>query len=233
MQVAVLSDIHGNALALSACLRRIQQLGAERIYVLGDLVGYLPGECEVFDVLAECGALCQQGNHESYLFTQSPRAIRGEPIYQIQEARARLGADRLATIAMWPIRREAQVDGCRMLLVHGRPDDPQEGYLYPDGDFSPCSDLPYDVVFMGHTHRPFIREAGRVLCVNVGSVGLPRDDSGTAAFALFDPATRAARIGRIPFDVEEMIRLYGHALPEQMKTWLRRAPAEKLEDPAT
>ena len=233
MQVAVLSDIHGNALALSACLDCIRELGVERVFMLGDLVGYFPGECAAYDLLAERGALCQQGNHETYLFTPSARAVRGEPLYQLNAARARLGVARLAGIAAWPARREVEIDGCRMLLVHGTPDDPQEGYVYPDGDLSLCRDLPWDVVFMGHTHRPFVQDAGPVLCVNVGSIGLPRDRGGAAAFALFDPPTRKARIVRVPFDVEEVIRLYNDALPEQMKTWLRRAPAEKLEDIAT
>ncbi len=233
MQVAVLSDVHGNAPALSACLESIHALGVERIFMLGDLVGYLPGECEALDLLTGCSALCQQGNHEAYLFAQTARAICGEPSIQIRAARARLGPTGLAEIAAWPTRREVELDGCRMLLVHGRPDDPLEGYLYPDGDLSPCRDLPHDVVFMGHTHRPFVRDAGRVLCVNVGSAGMPRDRGGMAAFALFDTAGRRARIVRVPFDVEAVIHLYNDALPEQMKTWLRRAPAEKLEDIAT
>lgn len=233
MRIAVLSDIHGNALALAACLGRIRDLGVERIHMLGDVVGYLPGECESCDLLADAGALCQQGNHESYLFAPSPRAARGEACYQIQAARARLGPERLAAIAAWPTRREAELAGCRALFVHGTPDDPREGYLYPDGDLSPFHDLPYDVVFMGHTHRPFVREAGAVLMVNVGSVGMPRDRGGAASFALFDAAARAARIVRVPFDVEEVIRACGGALPGQVQAWLRRAPAEKLEDIAT
>ena len=233
MQVAVLSDIHGNALALSACLDRLHDLGVERIFMLGDLVGYLPGECEAFDLLAARDAICQQGNHESYLFTPTPRATRGEPYYQLQAARTRLGPARLAEIAAWPARREVEIAGCRALLVHGTPDDPQEGYLYPDGDLSQYRGLAYDVVFMGHTHRPFVRDAGPVLVVNVGSVGMPRDHGGAASFALFDPAARRVRIVRVRFDVEQVIRAYDGAVHEQVKTWLRRAPAETLEDIAT
>lgn len=233
MQIAILSDIHGNALALSACLDAIRALDVERVFLLGDLVGYLPGECEALDLLSECGALCQQGNHETYLFSESPRATHGEPMIQLGAARARLGPARLAEIAAWPLRREVELDGGRALLVHGTPADPQEGYLYPDGDLSPCRDLPYDVVFMGHTHRPFVRDAGPVLCVNVGSVGLPRDRGGEATFALLDTVARKARIARVPFDVEQVIRLYNDALPEQMKAWMRQTSAEKLEDIAT
>ena len=37
--VAVITDIHGNLAALEAALRRIDDLGIERVYCGGDLVG--------------------------------------------------------------------------------------------------------------------------------------------------------------------------------------------------
>ena len=42
MKIAVISDIHGNYEALDAVLLDIDQQKAEKIYCLGDLVGYGP-----------------------------------------------------------------------------------------------------------------------------------------------------------------------------------------------
>jgi hypothetical protein len=41
-RVAIVTDIHANLPALEAALARIEELGIERIYCGGDLVGYGP-----------------------------------------------------------------------------------------------------------------------------------------------------------------------------------------------
>jgi len=46
-RVAVVTDIHGNAVALAAALERIESLGIEQTYCGGDLVGYGPRPDEV------------------------------------------------------------------------------------------------------------------------------------------------------------------------------------------
>ena len=40
--VAIITDIHGNLPALEAALDRIEELGVDRVYCGGDLVGYGP-----------------------------------------------------------------------------------------------------------------------------------------------------------------------------------------------
>jgi Icc-related predicted phosphoesterase len=45
--VAVITDIHGNLPALNATLERIEQLGIDRVFCGGDLVGYGPSPNEV------------------------------------------------------------------------------------------------------------------------------------------------------------------------------------------
>ncbi len=230
MRIAVLSDIHGNAIALSRCLDRLDEIGIDALYVLGDCVGYLPGEDDVLRQLDAAGAQYQQGNHETYLLRPTDRTVRNEGIYGLEQARARLGPARLAAIAAWPTRRTLDVDGRRLLLVHGGPDDPIEGYIYPDTDLGPYADLPYDLIFMGHTHRPFVRRRGAKLFVNVGSVGLPRDHGATAACALWDSRSGAARVLRVPFDVDRVLQAYGPGLPEQVRDCFQRRPPEPVED---
>ena len=40
MLIAVFADIHSNRQAFAACLARAKSDGAEKIYLLGDIVGY-------------------------------------------------------------------------------------------------------------------------------------------------------------------------------------------------
>ena len=67
MLISLLTDIHANREALSACLAHAEGLGAERYVFLGDLVGYGADPEWVLDtVTAHCanGAVCVLGNHD-------------------------------------------------------------------------------------------------------------------------------------------------------------------------
>jgi hypothetical protein len=51
MLTALLTDIHANLEALSACIDHARRLGADRYAFLGDLVGYGPTPGPVVDVV--------------------------------------------------------------------------------------------------------------------------------------------------------------------------------------
>lgn len=208
MRLALISDIHGNAVALRACLDKIARLRPDRIYFLGDAVGYLPDEGRVLEMLAGMGALCQQGNHEHYLLNPDVVGAAKEKEYRLHEARRRLTDEQVDALRTWPTRRELLADDLRLLLIHGSPASVLEGYVYPDTDLSPFRDLDHHVVLMGNTHRPFVREQGGKLFVNVGSLGLPRDHGSLASFALFDTVARACKIHRIRLDAAAMTAAY-------------------------
>lgn len=221
MRIAVLSDVHGNPVALAACLARLDRLDVDERMFLGDLVGYLPGEVECLRALRAEGFACQQGNHEAMLLAAVGRG-EPDPIHPHHAAARRLGADGIRTLASWPVARTVACDGVRILFVHGAPDDPLEGYVHPDADLSRWEALPYDAVVMGHTHRPFARRVGRVLVANAGSVGLPRDAGCLASFAILDTETLACAHVRVPFDAAAVVRAAGPGLDPATIACLRR-----------
>src|SRR5687768_14269043 len=63
-RVAVITDIHANLPALLAALDRIEQLGIERVYCGGDLVGYGPHPNEVCALIAEREIPTIYGNYD-------------------------------------------------------------------------------------------------------------------------------------------------------------------------
>jgi predicted phosphodiesterase len=63
-EIAVITDIHANLPALQAALARIDELGIERIYCGGDLVGYGPHPNEVCALLAERQIPTIYGNYD-------------------------------------------------------------------------------------------------------------------------------------------------------------------------
>jgi putative phosphoesterase len=202
MIVGFVSDAHGNPHGLELCLAKLKKAGADEIYFLGDSVGYLPQETAVLQVLQEKRIPCIKGNHEALLLGYLPGKPGAETIYRLKEASLRVSHEQKSLMTSWPLTREITVEGRRMLLVHGRPSNPLEGYLYPDGEIFPDESGSYDVVVMGHTHRPFIRREQGTLWLNVGSCGLPRDIGGLACCLVYDSATDSAEILRVQMDVE-------------------------------
>lgn len=194
--IGVLSDAHGNALVFRRMLDALFKLGAEKIIFLGDAVGYIPS-VDVLATLMDMGARvqCILGNHEQMLLDgQYPEHL--ESVYQIQATRSLLTPEQVDFISSWPKFREIEYPCGRALFVHGSPQDYQNGYVYPDTKLD-VFDVPHDLVFMGHTHRAFVRQQGARRFINVGSCGLPRDDGRYASSVLFDPKNGHVRLLRL------------------------------------
>ena len=66
MQYLILSDMHGNAEALQAVLRRVRRKRFDAVLVLGDLVGYGAGPNQVVEAMRDLpGSVYRiRGNHD-------------------------------------------------------------------------------------------------------------------------------------------------------------------------
>ena len=86
MRIAILTDIHGNREALSACLAHARLLGVDRLIFLGDYVGYGADPVWAVETVGELvaeGAVALLGNHDAaidgsdaYMNTLAQAAIR-------------------------------------------------------------------------------------------------------------------------------------------------------------
>jgi putative phosphoesterase len=214
--IGLLSDAHGNPLGLRACLAALRGAGVDRLFFLGDAVGYLFGEAEVLRELRDCHAECVRGNHEGMLLGALALDPARDEAYGLADVRARLSVADRELIEAWPERRELELDGRRILLVHGSPWQPLTGYVYPDSDLEPFAEIKYDAVFMGNTHRPFVAHRGGTLVANVGSCGLPRDEGDLMACAVYDTATGECRVLRVRLGVDEILGQYPDRAPHQI-----------------
>ncbi len=196
--LGLLSDAHGNLAAFERGLALLRAKGAEQIYFLGDAVGYIPN-ISVLERLHADQIPCLQGNHEAMMLSRRYAPER-ESAYRLGEVAALLPRDLMRWVSEWPTSRVIAVAGGAALLVHGSPKDPTFDYIYPDSDltqFCP-EDARIRVVFMGNTHRPFVRDCGGVRFVNIGSCGIPRDDGAWGSVCLYDQSDNTARILRFP-----------------------------------
>lgn len=203
----LLSDAHGNPDGLRLSLTLLQERGAATLFFLGDAVGYLPRADEVVDILRAEGAICLKGNHDAMLLGELPIDEKKDKAYRLKTVRERLSPRDREFLRACPDRLDMvhPRSGKKYLLVHGGLPDPLGTYVYLDSVATPFVQAGVDVVFCGHTHRPFIRRDERLLLVNVGSCGLPRDIGNSPSSALYHPATGHVEILRTTFDAEAVI----------------------------
>ena len=185
-----------------AMLRAIEADRPDRLIFLGDSVSYYPDGCAVIRRLRELNVLCIEGNHDSMLRGEFPIPEKNEPIYQLRRTMAEISPDELAFVKSWPEIHQETIRGRRLTFVHGSPLNHLKGYSYADSEFADYDSPEDDIVFVGHTHRPWIRQNPHTLMVNVGSVGLPRDEGGGCrpAWAICDTETGSVEIKRITAD---------------------------------
>src|SRR3954468_2989878 len=65
MRIGLLSDVHANLFALRSAISRLRAEGVDAWVCAGDLVGYGPHPNECVETIAELGATCVVGNHDS------------------------------------------------------------------------------------------------------------------------------------------------------------------------
>jgi putative phosphoesterase len=229
-RVAIITDIHGNLPALEASLQAIESIGVERIYCGGDLVGYGPHPNEVCRLVEERGFPTIYGNYDYAI----ARELEDCGCAYVTEHERELGRQSVAwTLAHTdqrskefmrglPFDLQFELGAQQVRLVHGSPRKVNE-YLFEDKPARLYERLAglagCDVLVFGHTHKPWIHSYGRVLFVNCGSVGKPKDGDPRAAFAILELGEGdrvRASIERVPYDAGAVAReVVAAGLPDE------------------
>jgi len=187
MKLGLVSDIHGDPVALELAWAHLITMKVDRIVCAGDLVGYGPFPDRVVAFVKERQIPSVRGNHDRWAVSRGPGAVDefggGKPSLETLQYLGSLPADFLI---------EA---GSRIgVVVHGSPSSDMEfvnrrthppavlrRYLHALGS---------DLLVVGHTHQPmWYRSPQGGLVINPGSVvSMPVVDS-SRTFAVADLAT--------------------------------------------
>jgi len=208
-----MGDIHGNDLALQAVLEAASAAKVDRLLVTGDLIGYYFAPLHVLELLSGWKCDVVRGNHEemlakarndsAYLATVEARYGSG-----VRVAIEQLSSKQVDSLCSLPHPLDIDVDGIRILLCHGSPGNLNQ-YIYPDTDIEMLAvglAQNYDLVLMGHTHYPMLRNIRGTMFVNPGSVGQPRDRKPGASWALFDTQDHSIELRRESYDSTSLAR---------------------------
>ena len=149
---------------------------------------------------------------------------------QIEYCRGELGGRRVELLFNLP--PSVSLDGA--LVCHASPHDDTLTFMAEptDGDHELLAHTEEEVVFFGHSHIQFQREAeGGRLLVNPGSVGLPFDGDRRAAYALWRGRARrrvAARRVRLRRVRAERARPHGGSARPGRRDHRAAHPAGRL-----
>ena len=215
-RLVVLSDVHGNAIALEAVRKAIRTEKPDLVGVAGDLVLNGPDPSGAVDMLREMeadGAAIVSGNTDvavadfdysaafPWLTDGVPDTFRAAAEWAHDE----LGDDRLAWLRRLPSERRLRLEDTMLLACHASPGSQTQGFdqaLDPSVILERASRTDARVICCGHTHLPEVRDLGWKLIVNDGSAGYIFDGDPTASWALVtvDEDDVTAEIRRTPFD---------------------------------
>jgi putative phosphoesterase len=179
MRTALISDLHGNIVALRAVLDHIRRSRVDRIVCLGDVATLGPAPKQVIETLAELGCSCILGNHDAFLldpdlihrYTETPVIVAA-----VDACRAALGPAELDFVRKFQATLELEMDGAALGLFHGSPRSHMEDLLATtavDDLDQALGECHATVMAGGHTHIQMLRQHRGRLLVNPGSLGLP------------------------------------------------------------
>ncbi len=232
MKLAVLSCIHGNDEALNAVLTDVDSQKADRIFCLGDLVGYGPDPNAVVERIRSLDIPTVQGCWDEDI-VEGLNACECSYPSLLAEARGKLAHD-WTDREITPETREFLANlpmtlrQDNLCFVHGSPYNQHE-YLMPEvAAFTALERVlstGADVLFCGHTHIPYVRslDAGQIQVslaptstqastqfnaplkqiINAGSVGEPRHGRPNATYVIYDTETQATTLREVEYDYKK------------------------------
>ena len=215
-RIAIVSDIHGNLVALEAVRAILGKEKPDATLICGDLVLNGPDPAGAADAVRELeadGALVVAGNTDiavadfdysaafPSLMDGVPESIRSAAEWAHDE----LGEARIDWLRRLPSERRLRLGETLVLATHASPGSQTEGFdaaLDPNVTLERAARTDARLIGCGHTHLPEVRDLGWKLIVNAGSVGYVFDGEPSASWAIVDIVDDevTAQIRRTEFD---------------------------------
>ena len=225
MVYAIISDVHANAIALSAVLEDARRCGAKKLLCLGDVVGYGPEPESTVSTIRARAAFTLAGNHDDAVSGRLDASdfidLAADAVSRHREA---LSEENLAWLKSLPYT----YNGKSFLCAHGDFTSPRT-FEYVSDEQEAAANFAAtkaQLMFVGHSHVPgifltgtsgkvyslpptdFTLEDGKRYIVNPGSVGYPRTNGNVceSTYVLYDDAEKTVSFRRLPFTVRSVMQ---------------------------
>ena len=210
-KIAIISDVHGNLIALKEVLKDIKKQGIEHIYCLGDLVakGAEPKEC-IELVRNKCEVVIK-GNCDDIV-------AENNETKEHEWNRKQIGNTNVEYLKKLPLKYDFLLSGLKVRLIHASPNSMYESLNYYDIEESLNDSIKSmfkfddgykpDIVIFGHIHSPFVYRMDKKMLINPGSVSngcdIVKDEKHTynlASYMILEGILNSKKEGLISYEI--------------------------------
>jgi predicted phosphodiesterase len=239
MQLLILADIHANVSALEAVLNHTGKYSIDRAVFLGDAIDYGMRPNETITLLKQFPYSIDVniwGNHEN--------AVASGDITRFSSNRGRIFSAYTRKILSKESKQyimermntngndERTYDGKAYLFIHGSREDifwksistETNAELYLDYDYVLCghSHIPFYFEKYVESYNPELRNKRKIVFINPGSIGQPRNHQPCACYAVLDTIDGWVHLNTVHYKIAEEQKLYTSEVDEFYKTRLER-----------
>lgn len=218
MKIAVLSDIHGNHIALETCIEYALSQGVDEFIFLGDYVGDMAYPQKTMEILYKLQSKYKchfiKGNKEDYWINyktngeqcwKDNNSTTGALLYTYNNLTSK-DFDFFNSLSH---TTEITFEGMPSItFCHGSPNRANEKLLPDDENTLSIIDRDKNsFIIFGHTHRQMSIKHNGKIAINPGSVGVPLGSDGNAQFVImFDEDGQwEYRFVSLDYDKEQVI----------------------------
>lgn len=205
--IGIIADVHSNSIALISALIDMKKLNVDFIISAGDIVGYNPFPNETIEIFKNFNIFSIRGNHDRAVISGETQSFNQYAKKAIIWTSKVILPQNLEYLKSLESKQILVIDNTKILLAHGSPYS-EDDYIYPDNLFLPHMLMKHDVdmIILGHTHVQFSYKFENKRIVNPGSVGQPRDNNNSAAYAIFITQSRKLIFKRVKYDINKVIK---------------------------
>lgn len=229
MKFILFSDVHGNLEALESFLEQIDKVQHDRIYNLGDIIGYGANPNECVELIQQKDIPSVVGNHDDVALDKyEPENFNPDARRAVLWCRNTMRDENMDFLR--GLKDFIWVDSAlgKILIVHGSPVDKDEYVIsrwHAERAFVNMIQRDIALAFVAHTHQPccWIQRADGTAehrtqprsdeviqlnpsmkaIVNVGSVGQPRDGDPRGCFVVWDDMDHTIRFCRFSYQISK------------------------------
>jgi putative phosphoesterase len=193
MRILIFSDLHAHWEALLWMQRA--ETKPDAILFLGDIVGFGPDPAACIQWVRANATVAVQGNHDYGLANNTcggtPIEVHDLALATQSHAWKVVHANDIGYLRGLSQQQTVTLGGTTFHLVHGTPADPMYGaanllFASQSALREMVAGVEADVILMGNTHLPAIRQLDKMVLVNPGSLGQPRYGVPDPTYAVWE-----------------------------------------------
>lgn len=226
MKVAIITDIHGNVLALQAVLNEIEaRRDVQEIWCLGDMIAMGPDTNEVLNILFERSDVrIITGNHDEAILSLVLGEGHPQSYNHTREHHEwianQLSEQNIERLRLLPRTVSKEINGTRLFGIHYHieahmreahiRDEPFYTILEPtlDNMETMFGNYPADIICFGHNHPEHLFQTNDKIYLNPGSLGVSKGNTAPYAIVDFSSIQPEVSIHHVAYDKKAFLQKF-------------------------